>query len=134
MIRARLPDDEVVVEDLKRGALVQRPQAEHGDVVVRDAQGNWTYQFAVVVDDMRHGVNLIVRGEDLVPSTGRQMLLARLLGRATPVVTVHHRLVLAEDGKKLSKRERSETVKAMRGRGMGSNEIASRVWDISGIG
>ena len=82
----------------------------------------------VVVDDLRHGVNLIVRGEDLLPSTGRQQMLARLLGRTTPSLTVHHPLVLAPDGQKLSKRDRTETVRAMRERGMSAEAVLQKAW------
>ena len=50
-----------------------------------DAQGNWTYQLCVSVDDMRQRVDLVIRGEDLLPSTGRQILLATRLGPAAEV-------------------------------------------------
>ncbi len=66
-------------------------------MAVRDVFGQWTYQFCVTVDDLHDGVNLIVRGEDLLPSTGRQWLLARLLGRTEPFVTAHHPLLHAAD-------------------------------------
>ncbi len=118
VVRVMLPDDQTTVTDLRLGQLRQHPAREHGDPVIRDAQGQWTYQFCVVVDDLHHGVNLMVRGEDLVTSTGRQFLLGQLLGRTTPFVTVHHPLLYARDGRKLSKRDRSETVRAMRERGM----------------
>ncbi len=133
VIRAVIPEGEVLVNDLRLGTLVQQPQRDHGDVVVRDAMGQWTYQLCVVVDDLRHRVDVIVRGEDLVSSTGRQMLLAQLLGRATPFVTVHHPLVLAPDGQKLSKRDRSETVRAMRERGMSAAGVLERAWGVAGL-
>jgi glutamyl-tRNA synthetase/glutamyl-Q tRNA(Asp) synthetase len=125
-VRVQLPDAETLVTDLRMGPLHQHPAREHGDPVIRDARGQWTYQFCVVVDDMQQGVNLIVRGEDLVSSTGRQWLLAQLLGRTAPFVTVHHPLLLAADGKKLSKRDRSETVRAMRERGLRAEEVWER--------
>jgi glutamyl/glutaminyl-tRNA synthetase len=134
VVRAVVPEGEVCVDDLRLGPLVQQPQRDQGDVVVRDAMGQWSYQFCVVVDDLRHDINLIVRGEDLLSSTGRQLLLARLLGRTTPLVTVHHPLVLAPDGRKLSKRDQSETVRAMRGRGMRAAEVLERAWQVAGLG
>jgi glutamyl-tRNA synthetase/glutamyl-Q tRNA(Asp) synthetase len=118
VVRARIPGDETAIQDLLLGTLQQQPQHDQGDVAIRDVFGQWTYQFCVVVDDLHDGVNLIVRGEDLAPSTGRQWLLAKLLGRTEPFVTVHHPLLHAADGRKLSKRDRSETVRAMRERGM----------------
>ncbi len=69
-------------EDGFLGPRSQDPARQCGDLLLKDRHGQWTYQFAVTVDDMRHGVNLIVRGEDLLDSTGRQIRLARLLGRA----------------------------------------------------
>lgn len=132
-VRARLPDDPTRTTDLLLGELVQHPQSEHGDVVIRDASGQWTYQHCVVVDDLLHGVNLVVRGADLTSSTGRQQLLASLLGRAEPVITVHHPLVLAPDGRKLSKRDASETVRSMREAGMGAEDVLERAWRVSGL-
>ena len=123
VVRARIPDDATAIEDLRLGPLRQAPQHDQGDVAVRDSFGQWTYQFCVAVDDLHDGVNLIIRGEDLAPSTGRQWLLAKLLGRTDPFVTLHHPLLHAPDGRKLSKRDRSETVKAMRARGMAREEI-----------
>jgi glutamyl-Q tRNA(Asp) synthetase len=123
VIRARIPDGETVVTDLRLGTLHQDPQHDQGDVVIRDAQGQWTYQFCVVVDDMHDNVDLVVRGEDLVSSTGRQWLLAQLLGRTEPFVTLHHPLLHAADGRKLSKRDRSETVSALRERGMSAADV-----------
>ena len=129
-IRAELPDAEVATTDLRLGTLHETPG---GDPVIRDALGQWTYQFCVVVDDLVHGVDLVVRGEDLVHSTARQAVLARFLGRAAPVVTVHHPLVLAEDGRKLSKRERSESVAALRGLGWSAAEVLDLAWARSGL-
>ena len=123
VVRARIPGRDTEIQDLLLGPLLQQPQHDQGDVVVRDVFGQWTYQFCVVVDDLHHGVNLIVRGEDLVPSTGRQWLLATLLGRTEPFVTAHHPLLHAADGRKLSKRDRSESVRAMRERGMTSGDV-----------
>ena len=121
--RARIPGEVTLVEDLLRGSLLQQPQHDQGDVAVRDVFGQWTYQFCVVVDDMHDGVNLIVRGEDLAPSTGRQWLLARMLGRTERFITAHHPLLYAAAGRKLSKRDRSETVRAMRDKGMTAGEV-----------
>lgn len=123
VVRARIPGGETEIEDLLLGPLLQQPQHDQGDVAIRDVFGQWTYQFCVAVDDMYNGVNLIIRGEDLAASTGRQWLLAKLLGRTKPFVTAHHPLLYAVDGRKLSKRDKSETVRAMRERGMSPRDV-----------
>ena len=123
VVRVMLPDEPTAVTDLLLGELRQHPVRDHGDPMIRDALGQWTYQFCVVLDDMHDGVNLIVRGADLVASTGRQLLLSRLLGRTAPFVTVHHPLLLDADGKKLSKRDRSTTVRSMREAGMTREQV-----------
>ncbi len=79
------------------------PVAGEGDLLVRDRNGNWTYALCVVVDDLRHGVDLVVRGEDLLEATPTQIRLGRLLGRDAPPAFAHHPLIRRPDGSKLSK-------------------------------
>jgi glutamyl-tRNA synthetase/glutamyl-Q tRNA(Asp) synthetase len=79
--------------DARLGPQEQNPAEQCGDLLLRDRLGQWTYQLAVVVDDWRHEVDLVVRGEDLLPSTGRQIRLGRLLGRPGPPVFLHHPLI-----------------------------------------
>jgi glutamyl/glutaminyl-tRNA synthetase len=126
MVRVMLPDDAVAFDDLKLGRVAQRPATLLGDVAIRDANGQWTYQFCVVVDDLHDRVDLVVRGEDLITSTGTQLLLAGELGRTHTPATLHHPLLYAADGRKLGKRDRSETVKAMRKRGMTRDDVVER--------
>lgn len=90
---------------------------------MRDREGNWTYQFAVVVDDDAQGVTLVVRGDDLLASTGRQIQLARLLGRAEPPVFLHHALVMKSETQKLSKADGDTSVRDLRARGLRADEI-----------
>lgn len=85
------------------GAQAQDPSAQCGDVLIRDRRGNWTYQFAASVDDHRQEIDLVIRGEDLLPSTGRQIRLARLLGREHPAAFRHHPLIMKSADQKLSK-------------------------------
>ena len=80
------------VRDALLGRQEQSPAEQCGDMLIRDRLGNWTYQFAVTVDDWRQGVDLVIRGMDLLPSTGRQIQLARLLGREVPPIYMHHPL------------------------------------------
>lgn len=81
------------------------PVTTTGDLLVRDRNGNWTYALCVVVDDLRHGVDLVVRGEDLMESTPSQIRLGQLLARPAPPTFAHHPLVRRPDGTKLSKAE-----------------------------
>ncbi len=122
-IRVRLRDEVVTFKDRFLGDRSQRPARQCGDLLIRDRNGNWTYQFCVTVDDLRHGVTLVVRGDDLVSSTGRQILLARLLGRESPPTFLHHPLVYNREGVKLSKRDRSVTLRELREKGMSAPEV-----------
>ena len=79
--------------------------AGEGDLLVRDRNANWSYAFCVVVDDIRHGVDLVVRGEDLLEATPAQIRLGQLLGRGTAPTFAHHPLIRRPDGTKLSKAE-----------------------------
>ena len=88
--------------DRRLGQRTQDLARDVGDVVLKRADGIWAYQLAVVVDDAAQGITDVVRGEDLVDSTARQILLQRLLGLPTPRY-LHTPLVLAGDGSKLSK-------------------------------
>jgi glutamyl/glutaminyl-tRNA synthetase len=88
-----------------------------GDLPVRDRNGNWTYALCVVVDDLRHGVDLVVRGEDLVDATPAQIRLGWLLGRAEPPVFAHHPLVRRADGSKLSKADGATAIGELLDRG-----------------
>ena len=97
--------------------------APAGDLAVRDRHGNLTYGLCVVVDDMRQGVDLVVRGEDLLGATAGQIRLGRLLGRATPPAFAHHPLVRRPDGRKLSKSAGDTAVRELRGEGRSSAEV-----------
>lgn len=110
-------------EDLALGAQEQSPAEQCGDFLIRDRLGNWTYQFCVVVDDMDQGVDLVIRGEDLLSSTGRQIHLARLLGRSEPPAFLHHRLIRKAGGAKLSKSDGDTGVRELRVRGMSPADV-----------
>jgi len=86
-------------------------------VLIRDRLGNWTYQFAVSVDDFRQGIDLVIRGEDLLASTGRQIRIARLLGRAEPATFLHHPLIMKSPGRKLSKSDADSGIRDLRALG-----------------
>jgi glutamyl-tRNA synthetase/glutamyl-Q tRNA(Asp) synthetase len=121
--RVRLPAGEIAFEDALLGPQRQTPAAQCGDLAVRDRRGNWTYPFAVVVDDWRQSVSLVVRGEDLLASTGRQILLARLLGRRAPPAFLHHRLLWKAPERKLSKADGDTGVRQLRAAGWSPEQV-----------
>ena len=116
-LRVRLEPTVERFVDLRHGLQEQRPSEQCGDVLVRDREGNWTYQFAATVDDLVQGVTLVVRGDDLLASTGRQIQLARLLGREEPPQFLHHPLIMKSADQKLSKSDGDTGVRDLRARG-----------------
>ena len=124
-LRVRIEDTVERFDDIRLGPQEQRPSDQCGDMLVRDREGNWTYQFAVVVDDMLQGVNLVVRGEDLIDSTGRQIQLARHLGRTPPPRFMHHELIMKTPTQKLSKSDGDTGVRDLRARGWTPEQVLS---------
>ena len=130
--RVRLPPGVEVFEDALLGRQEQSPAAQCGDMLIRDRLGNWTYQFAVTVDDWRQGVDLVIRGVDLLPSTGRQIELARLLGREVPPVYMHHPLVMKTADQKLSKSDGATGIRDLRAAGRTREQIFAEVDRLQG--
>jgi glutamyl-tRNA synthetase/glutamyl-Q tRNA(Asp) synthetase len=110
------PGDEEF-DDALCGAQRQTPAQQCGDVLIRDRLGNWSYQFAVAVDDLEQQATLVIRGLDVLASTGRQIRVARLLGRREPPVFAHHGLLMQSPTQKLSKAEGATGVRALRAAG-----------------
>lgn len=121
--RVRLGEEPERFFDLLRGPQEQVPAQQCGDLLVRDRLGQWTYQFAVVVDDLDQQIDVVIRGEDLLASTGRQRALARLLGRRRPLHFMHHRLIMHPDGTKLSKSAGDTGVRELREAGRSAAEV-----------
>ncbi|MDA0204612.1 MAG: glutamate--tRNA ligase family protein [Acidobacteria bacterium] len=105
------------------GEQSQDPSVQCGDLLLRDRSSQWTYQFAVTVDDLIQDVDLVVRGEDLLPSTGRQIRLGKLLGREQAALFVHHPLIRDDDGGKLSKKEASAPIRETRRKGVPPQQV-----------
>ena len=103
-VRLRLPDSlaPVAWNDRRLGPQQQDVAQAVGDFVLKRADGPFSYQLAVVVDDHAQGVTHVVRGEDLADNTARQILLHQALGLPPPRY-LHTPLVMAADGHKLSK-------------------------------
>lgn len=102
--RVRVPEGEICFNDLRKGRQCQVLSSVSGDFAVRRGDGEFAYQLAVVVDDSLAGVSQVVRGDDLLGSTPRQIYLQRLLGLPQPDYC-HLPLVAGPDGTKLSKRD-----------------------------
>lgn len=124
-VRFRTRKGEAVFQDLKLGEQRQRPEIQCGDFSLRDRNGQWTYQFACVCDDIRHSVDLVVRGEDILFSTARQLQLFQILEKPAPRF-YHHPLITDSAGKKLSKRQRSESITQLRESGVSAEEVIGR--------
>jgi glutamyl/glutaminyl-tRNA synthetase len=107
-----------------RGLRVQMDDG--GDLLLRDRDGNWTYHFAVTVDDVQQRITHIIRGEDLLSSTDRQLRLRRMLGVALSPVYVHHPLVLKPNGEKLSKSAGDTGVRELRRAGVRAADVIGR--------
>ena len=98
----------VVVEDLVHGAVTFQ-NAELDDLIIARSDGTPTYNFCVVVDDMDMGITHVIRGDDHLNNTPRQMNMLKALG-ATPPVYAHVPMILGPDGAKLSKRHGAVSV------------------------
>ncbi len=109
--RLRVGKAVVQVDDRLSGRFSQDLAREVGDFVLRRADGCYTYQLAVVVDDAAQRISEVVRGADLLDSTPRQVFLQRQLGLPTPAY-VHLPLALDPAGRKLSKQDQSRPVDA----------------------
>ena len=139
-LRVELDDTVETAHDLLLGPLEQSPALQCGDLAVQDRDGHWTYQFAVTVDDLLQDVTLVIRGADLLSSTGRQVHLGRLLraagvgGAASwPPRYVHHPVLLDDDGKKLSKSTGAAGVRRLRDAGVTAADVLGRAAAAAGL-
>lgn len=112
--------------DEMRGPQQQDPSEQCGDLLIRDRLGNWTYQFAATVDDHVQRITDVIRGVDLLPSTGRQIRLARLLGRPGEPRFAHHPLVMKSATEKLSKSDGDTGVRDLRAAGWSAEAVLDR--------
>jgi glutamyl-tRNA synthetase len=115
-VRLRVPDEgQSVVHDVIRGDATFA-HVHLDDPVIARADGSVLYNFAVAVDDMDAGITHVVRGEDHLSNTPRQLLVLEALG-ATPPIYAHLPLLHGADGKKLSKRHGAASVQEFRDMG-----------------
>lgn len=115
-VRFRVPEDElVVVDDLVRGT-VQFETANMGDFIIVKSDGIPTYNFAVVIDDHEMEVTHVIRAEEHLPNTPRQILIYKALGLKPPQFA-HISLILGKDRQKMSKRHGATSVMQYREQG-----------------
>lgn len=111
--RVQVPDEVIAFEDGHMGHYAENLARDCGDFYLRRADGVFAYQLAVVVDDALMGVDEVVRGSDLLSSTPRQLWLYRELGLTAPKF-YHLPLLLAPDGRRLSKRDGDQSLENLR--------------------
>jgi glutamyl-tRNA synthetase len=115
-LRLAVPPGVVTFTDRLFGPQAFDVSAETGDFVVFRGNGTSAYQLATVIDDAASGVDLVVRGADLLPSTARQRLLQQALGLPSPA-WLHLPLVVGPDGRRLAKRHGDTTLRSLRAAG-----------------
>ncbi len=116
-LRLRVEPGEVAFTDLNRGRSAIDVASQVGDFVVRKGNGTAAYQLAVAVDDTAMRITEVVRGDDLVASTPRQILIYRALGWSPPAFR-HVPLVVGPDGLRLAKRHGDTRLASLRERGV----------------
>lgn len=123
-VRFRVPEGPIEFTDGLLGPFQSDVDREVGDFLLARRDGALAYQLAVVVDDARSGVNEVVRGADLLPSTARQLLLQRALGLPSPR-WYHVPLVLDAEGRRLAKRSGALALAELRARKVDGREVVA---------
>jgi glutamyl-tRNA synthetase len=131
--RVMAPDREMAFEDAFAGPVSFNLASACGDFVIFRGNREAAYQLAVVVDDAAAGVNRIVRGDDLLESTARQMLLRELLGLGNDVRYWHVPLVVGQDGRRLAKRHGDTRLSRYRELGATSERLLGLLGYWSGL-
>jgi len=123
-IRFMVPDETVEWTDLFAGPQSFQVGKQLGDFVIAKADGTPAYQLAVVIDDLDAGVTHVVRGDDLLDSTPRQILLYRALGKSNCIPWYYHLpLVVGSDGRRLAKRHGDTRISSYRESGISASQV-----------
>lgn len=120
--RFRVPDASILFDDVRLGETGFHAGRDFGDFLVWSPEGYPSYEFAVVVDDHLMGITEVVRGEDLLLSTARQLLVYEALGWKPPAF-YHCALLRSRDGRRLSKRKGSTTLRGLLSAGWSATEL-----------
>lgn len=131
-LRFRVPDGETLVKDEIRGEQSFDVGGTVGDFMVMRRDGTPAYQLAVVVDDAAQGVTEVLRGDDLLPSAARQILLQRALGLTSPR-WLHVPLVVDASGRRFAKRADDLSLAELRERGVDPRRIVAWAAGVSGL-
>lgn len=131
--RVIVPEGDITFEDQLHGPQSIDVHQQVGDFIVASKAGLPAYQLAVVIDDARQCVTQVVRGDDLIRSTARQLLLYRLLGLQPEPTYTHLPLVLGQDGRRLAKRHGDTRLDTYRQRGVRPERLVGLLAFWSGI-
>lgn len=130
--RIEVPDKTIEFTDGHLGLVRQNLAGECGDFVVRRSDGVFAYQLVCVVDDALTGCTQVVRGDDLLSSTPRQLFLYEELGYEAPQF-FHHPMLLSPDGRRLSKRDRDLDLGELRARHATPERLVGKLASMLGI-
>jgi glutamyl-tRNA synthetase len=118
-VRLRVPaGSNIAFDDLVRGHVEEDVGEGAGDFVLRRGDGVFAYQLVVAIDDAAMRISHVIRADDLLASTARQILLMKLLGYASVPTYAHIPLVVAPDGERLAKRTQVSTVRELAQQGI----------------
>lgn len=131
-LRLQVPNETVSFTDGHYGEYSQNLATDCGDFVLRRSDGAFAYQLAVAADDADMGVTEVVRGRDLLSSTPRQIYIYRLLGLKVPQFA-HTPLLLANDGRRLAKRDRDISLSALIEKGYSAEDTVGRLAFLAGL-
>ena len=131
-VRVLVPDETISFTDGCQGPYSQNLAENCGDFILRRSDGVYAYQLAAPADDGAMGVTEVVRGRDLLSSTPRQIWLMRQLGY-TPPRFCHTPLLLAADGRRLSKRDGDLSLAALRQRGVKPEDLVGHLAHLCGL-
>ncbi len=110
VIRVKKPSHTIKFSDIIKGDMSFEPKEVDSFVILR-ADGTSTYNFACAIDDMLHDISIVIRGEDHLSNTPKQIYIRKLLGYNKEIEYCHLPIILNRDGKKMSKRENASSVK-----------------------
>ena len=131
--RLIVPEETVEFVDQIQGRKSICPAQQVGDFVIWTKAGLPSYQLAVVLDDAASGVSDVVRGDDLIDSTGRQILLYRLLGVGPTPRYWHLPMVVGPDGRRLAKRHGDTRLAAFREAGCTPQQVIGLIANLLGL-